>query len=270
MKHTIRILAVLALATTAVAQDLTVDEIVDRALWVNTYQGQDGRARVRMTITDSQGRERSREMIILRRDQVSAEAPEPDETFLGDQKFYVYFQRPSDVRKMAFLVWKHVGTDDDRWLYLPSLDLVKRIASTEERTSFVGTHFFYEDVSGRNKDEDTHELEETTENFYVLKSTPNTPAAVEFAYYRMWIHRGTFVVTQTVYYDVQNKPYREYKALKVETVQGFPTVVQAKMSDERIGGATVIDYTDVRYDQGQPDDIFTERYLRQAPMKYLR
>jgi len=219
---------------------------------------------------DSQDRQRQRELIILRRDDVPAGTDEADDSFLGDQKFYVYFQRPSDVRKMAFMVWKHTDKDDDRWLYLPSLDLVKRIASSEERTSFAGSHFFYEDVSGRNKAEDVHELVEAGETFYVLKSTPKQPDTVEFSYYKMWIHRASFIVTQTIYYDRNDQPYREYKALKVENIQGYPTVAQSQMKDDRIGGYTLIQYNGVRYNSSLPDDLFTERYLRRAPIEHLR
>ena len=130
----------------------SADEIVEKANHTAYYQGKDGRARVRMTITDAKGRERDRELTILRRD------GEDDDrsTHTGEQKYYVYFHRPSDVDGMAFLVWKHIGRDDDRWLYLPALDLVKRIAASDERTSFAGSHFYYEDVSGRGTYEDTH------------------------------------------------------------------------------------------------------------------
>ncbi len=255
-------------ASLAADSSLSVDEIVDNALKVNYYNGRDGRAAVDMSIIDAQDRERQRSLIILRRDDVQAE--DPDDSFLGDQKFYVYFRRPADVRQMAFMVWKHTDSPDDRWLYLPDLDLVKRIASSEERTSFVGSHFFYEDVSGRNKTEDTHQLVETTDNFYVLKSTPKNPDNVEFAYYKMWIHRGSFVVTQTRYYNRNEKVYREYTALNVEHIQNFPTVTKARMSDERLGGHTILTYSDVRYNIGLPDDIFTERYLRRPPIQHLR
>ena len=247
----------------------TVDQIVDKAIYANYYQGKDGKAEVFMTIYDEQNRERNRQFAILRRDMAS-EGGIPDEKFIGDQRFYVYFIRPADVRKMVFMVWKHVDSDDDRWLYLPSLDLVKRIASSDERTSFVGSHFFYEDVSGRNRDEDRHELIETTDNYYVLKNIPSKPDLVEFAYYKTWIHRGTFVVIQTSYFDRNDHMFREYKALKVENIQGYPTVTRSQMSDSRIGGKTLIEYSEVKYDLGLPEDIFTERYLRQPPIKYLR
>ncbi len=249
---------------------ISVETIINTANRVAYYQASDGRARVSMTITDSQGRKRSREFIILRWDKPGPGKAEKAEEFCGDQKFYIYFRRPADVNKMVFIVWKHVHKDDDRWLYLPALDLVKRIASTEKRTSFVGSDFFYEDVSGRNIDEDTHELLETTDKFYVLKNTPKKPESVEFSHFKMWVHRKTFMTVKVVFYDKKGEKYRIYEALEVKTIQEYPTVVKSRMKDLRTKGETVVEYSDVKYDIGLPENIFTERYLRRAPRKYLR
>jgi len=250
----------------------SVDEIVQRTNHVAYYQGHDGRARVTMTITDARGAKRTREFVILRRDDRPAglkpDREEPD----ADQRFYVYFERPADLNRMAYLVWKHVATekDDDRWLYQPDLDNVKRIAASDKRTSFVGSHFFYEDVSGRDINEDAHELVKTTKDYYVLKNTPKDPKGVEFSRFEMWIHRATFLPVQTVYYDKQGRKYRTYAVEKVARVQGYYTVVRARMTDVTDGSNTVIEYRDVKYNVGLPKDIFTERYLRRAPRKYLR
>jgi len=253
---------VLAITATVPAAAAEVDEVVSRANHAAYYQGDDGRAKVDMTITDNQGRERTRQFIILRKD--------ADDGQDSDQKFYVFFRRPADVNRTAFLVWKRAGADDDRWLYLPALDLVKRIAASDERTSFVGSNFFYEDVSGRNPDEDSHVLEEGTSDYHVLKSTPKDTSRVELSSYRTWIHRGTFIPVRTEYYDGEGKSYRTYEALKVQNIDEFSTVTRSRMSDTRTGGQTTIEYTDVKYDVGLPDDLFTERYLRNAPRKYLR
>lgn len=249
----------------------SVDEIVDHANRAAYYQGQDGRAKVAMTITDQQGRTRSREFTILRWD-----APPPEgsrataDEYCADQKFYVYFQRPADVNKMVFMVWKHTDRDDDRWLYLPALDLVKRIASGEKRTSFVGSDFFYEDVSGRNINDDVHVLDKVTDNYFVLKNTPKNPASVEFAHYVMWIHRESFIPIKIEYYDAQGRKYREYDALKVDTIDGYPTVTESRMKDLRTGSETTLAYSEVRYNLGVPEDIFTERYLRKPPTEFLK
>lgn len=251
------------------AQSPSLDEIVNRANRAVYYQGQDGHAQVEMTITDNQNRSRNRRMVILRKDVPQTDDLE-DGAYRGEQKFYVYFSRPADINKMVFMVWKKLDAEDDRWLYLPALDLVKRIAATDKRTSFVGSDFYYEDVSGRDIDEDTHELLETTENYYVVKNTPRDPSSVEFAHYTMYIHKHSFIPVQVDYYDAQGTKYRVAKALKVDTIQDHPTVTKSSMENLQTGSKTVMQYSEVKYDLGIPDDIFTERYLRKPPRKYLR
>jgi len=257
-------------------QELSAMDIVEKANRVAYYQGADGRAQVKMTITDAQSRTRTREMTILRWDQPDPK-PKADpkaeikkDAFCGEQKFYVYFHQPADVSKMAFLVWKHLDKDDDRWLYLPALDLLKRISSSDKRTSFVGSEFFYEDVSGRNINADHHELVSTSKTYYKLKSTPKDDKSVEFGHYVTWIHRDTFIVVSQEYYDKKGEQYRQYKALKMDKVQDFWTVTKSQMTDLRTKGHTILEYSGVTYDVGVPEDVFTERYLRRAPTAYLK
>jgi hypothetical protein len=270
MRFTLSSIAALLLAATAAgAQTPSVDEIVHRANLAAYYQGKDGRAEVQMTITDSQGRERDRRMIILRRDEADTDSLE-DNGYWSEQKYYVYFRRPSDLNRTVFMVWKHLESDDDRWLYLPSLDLVRRISATDKRNSFVGSDFFYEDVSGRNIDLDEHELKETTDTYYVVKSTPKNPDNVEFAWYESYIHTDSFIPVRIDFYKDDGEKYREAKALAVETIEGYPTVTRSQMASLESGSKTVMEYLSVDYDVGLPEDIFTERYLRRAPREYLR
>jgi outer membrane lipoprotein-sorting protein len=233
----------------------SVDEIIDRANKTAYYSGDDGRAKVKMTITDSQGRAREREFNILRHDVSDG----------GEQHFYVYFKKPSDVRKMAFLVHKHVDRDDDRWLYLPALDLVKRIAASDKRTSFVGSHFFYEDVSGRRVDEDSHEIVEKTDAHFVIKNIPKDPGSVEFASYTVWIDKTTYMPMKAEYVDKSGNKYREVEALEVKEIQGFPTVTKSRVRDITGDGETLSEFTDIEYNIGLDENIFTERYLRRPP-----
>lgn len=239
----------------AAGEELSVAEIVAKANLAAYYGGDDGRSEVEMTITDSQGRTRTREFVILRRNVRKG----------AEQQFYVYFKKPSDVRKMVFMVHKHIEKDDDRWLYLPALDLVKRIAASDKRTSFAGSHFFYEDVSGRAITEDQHELIDTTETQYVLKNTPKDPDSVEFSVYTVWIDKKTFMPVKAEYLDKKGNKYRVVQAVQIETIEGIPTVTKSKVMDLLSGGETVSEFKKVKYNIGLTEDVFTERYLRRAP-----
>jgi outer membrane lipoprotein-sorting protein len=236
------------------------DEIVAQANLAAYYAGEDGRAEVRMIIADAQGRQQRRQFTVLRRDVTEA----------GDQQFLVIFSQPSDVRGTVFLVDKHIDRDDDRWLYLPGLDLVKRISAGDKRTSFVGAHYFYEDVSGRRPSDDTHELLETTDTFYVLKHTPKDPASVEFASYVTWIDRESFLPMKIEYSNDGGKVYRRVSVLEVEDVDGHPTVTTSRVSDLLAGGQTDMQFRYIKYDVGLPAEIFSERSLRSPPREWLK
>jgi outer membrane lipoprotein-sorting protein len=265
MKRLVSLLIVTGVALSATprvmaAQELTdVSEIVQRANLAAYYAGDDGRARVRMTITDGSGHERVREFVILR-----SEVSEG-----GDQNYAVLFSRPADVRNTVFLVNKHVGSDDDRWLYLPGLDLVKRIVAGDKRTSFVGSHFVYEDVSGRGVEEDSHELIETTDAHYVVSNTPIDPGSLESSSWKVWIDKNTFIPTKAEYVDDTGEVYRRVEALEVHEFGGYPTVTKAQVTDLRSGGQTVAEFRNIEYDIGIPDNVFSERSLRSPSRRWF-
>jgi hypothetical protein len=251
-------------AEKAVSSEQTPDvqTIVNKANIVAYYQGEDGKAKVKMTITNKQGQKRLREFNILRKDVTDG----------GDQNYFVYFQKPPDVRRMTYMVHKHAdpGKDDDRWLYLPALSLVKRIAAGDKRTSFVGSDFLYEDVSGRSLEEDTHELIETTEQMFVVKNVPKQPDTVEFNYFNVSIDRKTFVPMKMEFYDKDDKLYRVIESKKVEKIQNFHTVVQSVVSNLKTGSKTEMEFSKVKYNIGLKDNIFTERYLQRPPREAMR
>ncbi len=238
------------------ADELTADEIVSKANDTAYYAGQDGKARVTMTMSDG----RSREFVMLRKNEKDSQ----------EQKFYVYFKAPADVRKMAYLVWKKADGNDDRWLFLPALNLIKRIAPGDKRTSFVGSDFLYEDVSGRSLNADTHELVETTDTEYVINNVPKDPNSVEFSSYKVWIDKDTFMPAKSEYLDKNENLYRRIAATKVETIQGYPTVIESYAEDIKNSSKTVNVFSDIEYDINLNDRIFTERFLRRPPREVTR
>jgi len=247
--------------TSAVAQPLTdVDAIITQANIASYYAGDDGRSAARMMIVDGSGNQQRRQFTLLRKDVTNG----------GDQRYLLVFSRPADIRGTVFRVEKHVGANDDRWLYLPALDLVKRIASGDKRTSFVGSHFYYEDISGRGIEEDAHQLVETTATHYIVESTPKRPDEVEFSRYRTQIDRNTLLPMQTEYERESGEIFRRMEVTAVETINGYPTGTEVKMTDLDTGGYTLTQFRFSEYDIGLPDSVFSERSLRSPPREWLR
>lgn len=256
---TIALMLLISSVATHAESDAKARDIVKKSELAAYYAGQDGRSEARMLIVDAQGRKQTRQFTILRRDHTDG----------GEQDMLVFFSRPADVRDTVFRVIKRIESDDDRWLYLPGLDLVKRISAGDKRTSFVGSHFFYEDVSGRNTEQDNFTVSDETEERYILTATPKDPSSVEFDHYRVEIDKTTYIPMQIAFFDDTGKLYRRVQALKVADVQGFPTVVHSRIEDLANGGSTEMQFRYLSYDLDIPEKIFSERSMRTPPRQWL-
>ena len=257
------LLAVSWLAPPSAAQP-SADEIMSRAHLAMYYPGEDMRARVTMRLVSRDGKERLRELTMTRRDLQDG----------GEQRYFIYFHRPPDVRDMTFLVWKYPGKDDDRWLYIPALKLVRRIAASDKRSSFAGSDFSYEDISGREPEEDTHKLiredKAGARDTYVVESVPKDPGSVDFGRKLSWIDKVRGLPLKEEYFDRRGDLARVFTAEDITEIQGFWTVTRRVMKNAQTGHRTEAVFADVRYDQKLSPDLFSERALRAPPAELMR
>jgi hypothetical protein len=190
----------------------------------------------------------------------------------GEQKFFIYFFLPADVKNMTFMIFKHPPTDADRWLFIPAVNMVRRIAAQDKHSSFVGSDFTYEDVSGRNLEDDTHAVvkEEVLSGkaCFVIKSVPKTED-VDYRYKLSRIDKATFLPLKEEYYDKKNELYKIFSADEIKDVKGFPTVTKRSMKNVQSGHMTKVTYLTVDYDLGLEDSLFSERYLKQPPKRLI-
>lgn len=243
-------------------EKLDAKAIVKRSQDAFYSAGNDMKARVSMTLAAPGGQKRVRELTMLRR----------NEDKDGHQKYFIYFHQPSDVRGMTFLIDKYPDKDDDRWLFIPGINVVKRIAARDASQSFVGSDFSYEHVSGRDLDADTHRLvrEEQVggKDCYVVESVARQPA--EYKRKLAWIDKTSFLPLKEEYYDVKDELFKVYTTDEVTDVGGIPTVVKRSMANKKSGHTTTVVFTDIGYGLGIESDIFSERYLKDPPRKWIQ
>ena len=254
----------------AMAQAESAVEIMERSHRAYYYAGTDAKGKLSMELIDRDGKKRVRVMTMLRKNQ--------DEG--GSQKYFIYFHEPGDVRRLTLMIWKYPGRADDRWIYVPAVDLIRRIAAEDRYSSFVGSDFSYEDVSGRDVAEDIHTIlrEEKLANrdAIVIESIPRSDAA--FTRRISWIDRKTFLPLKEEYYDAQNRLQRIFTADLIEEIavgegderRVYPTVTKRTMRNVRTGHRTEVYVTSVTYDLGLEDADFSERRMRRPPRDWIR
>lgn len=243
---------------------LTANEIMNKSQEVFLYQGKDFKARVLMKLITKSGKERIREMTMLRKNYGSSG---------GEQKYFMYFHEPADVTKMTFMVYKYPEKNDDRWLFIPAINMTKRIAAQDKTSSFVGSDFTYEDISGRDLEDDTHSIErEETLNdreVFVVRST-SKEGDVNYSYKLSWIDRENFLPLKEEYYDLKGDLMRVFTAGRIEGVKGYATVVERTMENVQSGHKTDVKFLETDYDVGIEDDLFSERFLKRPPGRWIK
>lgn len=193
----------------------------------------------------------------------------------GKQLFYTYFVRPSDIRRTTFLVRKNIDADDFRRLYIPASDKILAIAGNRKQDPFMGSDFSYEDVSGRHYSLDTHRLlEEGTYRKRAVYITESIPKVREEKIARMkaWIDRQTYIPLRVEFYDHQGQMYKVYESGSIKVINGFPTIMKRTMTSPLEGTHTVllVNPKKVHYNLGMDEAVFSERSLKNPPIKYLR
>ena len=242
--------------------NLTAKEIIAKSRLAFYYAGDDMKAKVLMELINKDGRKRIRELTMLRKDYQEA----------GNQKYFMYFHKPADVKNTTFMVNKYSDKDDDRWLFIPAINLVKRIAANDKYSNFVGSDFTYEDISGRKPEEDVHALLRKEElngiSCFVIESIPKE--ASRYTKRISWIDEIDVLPLKEEFYDKQNELYRLFESLEIKKIDGFPTITRRVMKNFKTGHRTEVTLQEVEYNLGIEDNIFSERYLRRPPLKWIR
>jgi outer membrane lipoprotein-sorting protein len=266
MKNT-RLLSVLALlalmavgATVSAQEDAA--EIMKKSHLAYYYAADDGLADVTMTLVDKKGKERNREFTMLRLDIEEG----------GRQEYYTYFKKPSDVSRMTFMVHKTPDGNDARKIYVPAVDLIKPISADDKNSSFVGSDFSYEDVSGRHWTEDAHSLTGEQEfdgrTVWVIESVPNDGKG--FARKVSYIDQENLLPLQEEYYDDKGNMVRRFTAVEIAEIDGVTTMTVRKMEDLKKGSHTIVDFSSIKYNVGITEELFSDRYLKNPPRKFVK
>jgi lipopolysaccharide export LptBFGC system permease protein LptF len=226
----------------------SAEAIVDSAR--NRIGAETVTSRSRMVLTDKKGG--TSERII---DQFSKKNADGDRTL-------IVFQRPASIAGTRFLTIEN----NDKWIFLPNLGRVRRIAAAEGSGSFMGTDMSYDDIASASRDVslDTHTLlrEETVngQQMYVIESVPKDKG---YQYSKMvqWIGKTDKITHKIELYNKRGALHKVLEVLTVKTIQNYETPVVTRMTTVPAGTSTTINVDTLKYDDPMPDGIFSQSYL---------
>jgi Outer membrane lipoprotein-sorting protein len=234
--------------------------------------GRDSRSSVRMKLYDRHGRVRERAMTMasVRGRGTPGAGPAAPE---GD-RLLIRFTYPNDIRGTGFLVTEHPRADDERFLYLPSLGRVRRIAGSETQESFVGSDFTYEDIGGREFDEYTYSMVEENATWTPPSGGSARPAwrlesrrtdtSAQFPRVVSLILKDSFVVVRADIYNRRHEKQKTYVVRRLEQPGGIWTAMDAEMTNALEKSRTELVVEKVDYNIGLKEADFTRRELERG------
>jgi outer membrane lipoprotein-sorting protein len=254
-KFTIILMAVLIMAATLSAQEITGLKIIENVY--NRSTGEDQEGDLTMSLINSRGDERVREI-----KQYLIE--------FGDmEKKIMFFISPADVRNTSFMNWSYdeVGKDDDQWIYLPALKKVKRISSDSKSDYFMGSDFTYDDLGDRHPSSDSHKLlrEETLdgEDCYVVESIPKEE---EYMYSKTitWIIKDKWIGKKKEFYDEDEDFLKTLTVNETKVIKDYIVITLSEMHNVQKDHRTIMKLDNVEIDTGVADNKFTERMMKRG------
>jgi hypothetical protein len=225
--------------------------------------GRDSRAESRMRLFDRQNRVRERTMTLLALRGSSGK---------GDRTL-VRFSYPNDIKNTAFLVWEHPGHDDERFLYLPALGRVRRIAGAEKQESFVGSDLSYEDIGGRDVAEYTYAFADSNAEWTSPDGTKHQAWALEsrakdgdaaFPRTVSLVLKDRFIAVHADIFNWRNERAKVFDVKRLERVDGIWTVLDLVVANERDRTRTELTTTAIRYNTGLAERDFDRRELERV------
>jgi hypothetical protein len=182
----------------------------------------------------------------------------------------IRFLAPNDIKGTGFLVWEHAKTEDERFLFLPALARVRRIAGSEKQESFVGSDLSYEDIGGREIDDYTYRFVERDATWkspdgktlpaWQLESAARDKQA---AYPRTvsLVRKDNFVVMSADIFNRRNEREKRYDVRQLANISGIWTAMDVLMVNELQRTRTELMVNKAEYNVGLTPDDFTRRVL---------
>jgi hypothetical protein len=215
---------------------------------------------MRMRLFDRQGRVRERTMTLVTLRGTGGR---------GD-RVLTRFTYPNDIRGTSFLVWEHPAADDERFLFLPALGRVRRIAGAEKQESFAGSDLSYEDIGGRDVADYTYTFADERASWmapdgsrlpaWSLESRARD-AQADYPRAVSLVLKDRFIVVHADIFNRRDEREKVFDVMRLERVDGVWSALDLVVVNEREKTRTELSTTSIRYNIGLRPDDFTRRAL---------
>lgn len=190
---------------------------------------------------------------------------------IGDERrSLIRFRAPADIQDAQFLSWTHddIRREDALWVFFPSENMVRRISGGGKKNAFMRSCFALEDIEYRSVNADQHRfLRDDKLNgreVWVIESAAVPEKSGETGYGRrvVFVDKEYRLPSRIEYYDRRNRLVKTMMAGDFKKISGIWSAGKMIMQEEGRDSRTLLQYSDVVYNQGLDPSIFDHNSLK--------
>ena len=213
-------------------------------------------ATISLSITEKNGSIRDRTIAMT-----SKSFPE------GDEKRFIKFLDPADVRGTAMLIFDNKNSADEMWIYLPALKKTRRIVSSEKGKSFMSSEFSNADMSSPTLSDFTnkHLGSSGKDNQWVIESIPvSKDKSEEYGYSRKltYFSMDKCQVLKMEFYNFDNQLFKIVEVKSVHSMAGGKYIIQDMTASNLLTGRkSAIVFSNISENSKIDNSVFTVQNL---------
>ncbi len=186
------------------------------------------------------------------------------DTEIGEDTF-IDFLLPADVKGTKFLTTGDDNGDDDQRLFLPALNKIRKISSSNKNGKFMGSDITYYDMENKNLDEFDYEMlrEESINgiNCWVVVSIPKDSDA-PYSKVNTYVSKEDYFVYKREMFDKKDRLIKTFLVLETKKIDGVILPVKTVVDNTKDNHKTLLSVTDISINSDIQESIFTIKNLK--------
>ena len=217
-------------------------------------QPQSTKSEISMNLINlKKNREKTKEIISISKDD-------------GD-KMLLFFKKPKRDKGVGFLKIES-GDGDKISLFIPKLKKIRRISSSNQSDSFMGSDLSFEDMLSRDLDDFSYNLIDSEDDSIYLLESISKDKDSEYSRHLSWVTKNGLLIIKEYSFDKENQLLKE-KIFEHVQIKDYNLVSKISVTNIQEEHSTILEINNLEVDSNINDDIFNELNLKRSE-KFLK
>ncbi len=176
-------------------------------------------------------------------------------------KMLLFFKTPKRDKGVGFLKIED-SNNDKLSLFIPKLKKIRRISSSNQSDSFMGSDLSFEDMLSRDLDDYMYNIISESDSMYVLESISKDIES-EYSKHVSWITKEDLLIKKEESYDKKNMLLKS-KSFKQVKMKEYHIISEIDVTNIQKNHRTVLNINTLEVDGNIGDDTFKEINLKRS------